>query len=218
MLASWIRGLNPCVCGGFLYPVVEIGHLYIVSSSIFTTGFTNSSKSSILYRMADGKKILIVEDDKFLMLILKSRLAKEGFTVIEAGDGEEGIAKARENNPDLLLLDIIMPKVSGFELLETFRSDPQLSQLPVVVASNLGQESDIEKARSLGVVDYYVKATTPVEDIVRMARKALGLPEFAEEVQIEPSAPVELQTEPPASPVSDQAPQEPIQDSNQSTQ
>lgn len=143
--------------------------------------FTNLPKYSILSRMAEGKKILIIEDEKFLSMILKSRFEREGFNVFQAVDGEEGLKMAQET-PDIILLDLIMPKVSGFEVLETMRTDPELSKIPVVVASNLGQESDIQKARELGVVDYYVKATTPVEDIVKMVKRAFGMPE---DVQME---------------------------------
>lgn len=114
------------------------------------------------------KNILIVEDDPFFSMILKGRLEKEGFTIRQAFDGEQALKMARELTPDLVILDLIIPKLSGFEFLETIFSDPQLNKVPVVVASNLGQDSDIEKAKRLGVLDYYVKVRTSVDDLVKM--------------------------------------------------
>src|SRR3989344_7909694 len=107
--------------------------------------------------MSGAKKILLVEDDQFLSLLLKGRLEKEGFMVVQAFDGEQGLNLAKTEKPDLIVLDLIMPKLSGFEVLETISGDPQLRAIPVVVATNLGQESDIQKIKSLGVVDYFVK-------------------------------------------------------------
>lgn len=119
--------------------------------------------------MADiQKNILIVEDDPFFSMILKGRMEKQGFAVRQAFDGEQALTMAREQAPDLIILDLIIPKLSGFEFLETIFSDPQLNRVPVVVASNLGQESDIEKAKQLGVLDYYVKVRTSVDDLVKI--------------------------------------------------
>lgn len=110
-------------------------------------------------------KVLIIEDDKFLSAILKGRLEKEAYTVFQAFDGEEGLNMMRETKPDLVILDLIMPKVSGFEFLESVSADPLLNQIPIVVISNLGQESDIEKAKNLGVMEYYVKARVSIDEL-----------------------------------------------------
>ena len=115
-----------------------------------------------------AKKILIVEDDPFFSMILKGRLEKEGIMVFQAFDGEQALKLARENTPDMIILDLIIPKLSGFEFLETIFADPHLNRIPVIVASNLGQESDIVKAKQLGVIDYYVKVRTSVDDLVKM--------------------------------------------------
>jgi CheY-like chemotaxis protein len=123
--------------------------------------------------MADSKKILIIEDDQFLSLILKGRLEKEGFVVTQAFDGQAGLDALKKEIPDLIILDLIMPRMSGFEFLEVLRTDPQFGNIPVVAATNLGQESDIQKARSLGVIDYYVKAQTALDDLVRMLKAIL---------------------------------------------
>jgi DNA-binding response OmpR family regulator len=116
-------------------------------------------------------KILIIEDDKFLSSVLKSRLEKEGFAVSQAFDGDSGISLARAEQPNLILLDLIMPKVSGFEVLQTLSMDPELNKIPVMVASNLGQESDIAKAKSLGAVNYYVKVRTSIDGLAQMAKQ-----------------------------------------------
>ena len=114
------------------------------------------------------KKIVIVEDDRFLSLVLKGRLEKEGYEVIPAYDGAEGLELIKKELPALVVLDLVMPKMTGFELLEKLSIDPQISRIPVVVASNLGQESDIQKAKNLGVRDYYVKVQTSVDELVQM--------------------------------------------------
>lgn len=118
-------------------------------------------------------KVLIIEDDHFLSSILKNRLEKEGFRVLQAFDGDEGLAMARKEKPDVVLLDLIMPKVSGFEVLEGIASDPELSRIPVMIASNLGQDSDIEKAKSLGAHDYYVKVRTSIDELAQMVKNVL---------------------------------------------
>lgn len=121
----------------------------------------------------EKKKIVIVEDDRFLSLVLKGRLEKEGYEVIPAYDGEEGLAIVRKELPALVVLDLVMPKMTGFELMEKLSMDPQTSRIPVVVASNLGQESDIQKAKNLGVRDYYVKVQTSVDELVKMFKRIM---------------------------------------------
>lgn len=116
----------------------------------------------------EGKKVLLIEDEKFLSNILKLKLERAGFSVLQAYDGEEGLQIIKEQNPSLVILDLVMPKMSGFELLERMSMDPQIAKIPVVVASNLGQESDMEKAKRLGAVDYYVKAQTSVDQLVEI--------------------------------------------------
>ena len=121
----------------------------------------------------DSQTILIIEDDRFLSSILKGRLEKEGYTVLQAFDGEEGLAALRNTKPDLILLDLIMPKVSGFEVLETIANDPELSRIPVVIASNLGQDSDIERAKNFGVVEYYVKVRTSLHELSQRVKNII---------------------------------------------
>ena len=124
--------------------------------------------------MADTKKILIAEDDKFLSQVLKGRLEREGFVVVQAFNGEETVEALKKERPSLLLLDLIMPKMSGFEVLERISIDPQLQDIPVVVLSNLGQEGDIEKVRFLGVTNYFVKVQMSIEDLVKATKDIMS--------------------------------------------
>ncbi|MGB9609146.1 MAG: response regulator [Minisyncoccia bacterium] len=121
--------------------------------------------------MEDSPKILIVEDDKFLSLVLKGRLEREGITVYQAFDGKEALNLLKQEIPNLILLDLIMPNMSGFEFLENLRQDPQYASIPVVVISNLGQESDVSKAKTLGVIEYYVKVRTSIDDLVSKVKE-----------------------------------------------
>mgnify|MGYP001578385390 CR=1 FL=1 len=123
--------------------------------------------------MADMKKLLIVEDEPLLANLLKQRFEKEGIEVILARDGEEALNFLRTTRPDLILLDIILPKISGFELLETMSADPNIEKAPVIITSNLGQDSDVKRGQSLGVVEYFVKAKISIEDLVEHVKNVL---------------------------------------------
>jgi len=118
-------------------------------------------------------KVLIIEDDHFLSSILKSKLEKEGFEVKQAFDGEEGLNTLKTYRPSLVLLDLIMPKVSGFDVLQQASVDPELNQIPIMVASNLGQDSDIQKAKSLGAMEYYVKVRTSIDEIAQLVKNVI---------------------------------------------
>lgn len=115
-----------------------------------------------------AKKILIIEDDKFLRELISQKLIKEGYEIIEAADGEKGI-KNLEKRPDLVLLDLILPGIDGFEVLNRMKQNPTLSQIPVIILSNLGQKDDIEKGLKMGVNDYLIKAHfTPAQIIEKV--------------------------------------------------
>ncbi len=120
------------------------------------------------------KTVLLVEDDKFLSSLLKNRLEKEGLSVVHAGDGEEALVFLRENKPDLALLDIILPKKNGFEVLEEIQSDPIVRGIPVMIISNLGQNSDVVRGKELGAIEYYVKAETSIDDLVMKVKDYVG--------------------------------------------
>jgi len=111
-------------------------------------------------------KILIVEDDPFLSEMYSTKLMQEKFEVDFATDGKEAIKKAREVKPDLILLDIVLPKMDGFEVLQELKKDPQLRNIQVIALTNLGQKEEVEKGLKLGADDYIVKAHfTPTEVI-----------------------------------------------------
>jgi len=116
-----------------------------------------------------ARTILIIEDDKFLRELVIQKLIKEGYETSEAVDGEEGIKKIKEEKPDLILLDLILPGIDGFEVLSKMREDPALAQIPVIILSNLGQKDDVEKGLKMGAVDYLIKAHfTPGEIIEKI--------------------------------------------------
>lgn len=113
------------------------------------------------------KFVLVVEDDVFLSSLLVSRLQQAGLTVQKATTGEEALERLRGGTvPSLILLDIILPQKSGFEVLAEIQADPNLQKAPVIITSNLGQQGDMERGKQLGAVDYFVKAQTPIEDLV----------------------------------------------------
>ena len=115
------------------------------------------------------KKILIVEDDKFLRELIVRKVINEGFDVSEAIGGEEGIKKIKEEKPDMVLLDLILPGIDGFEVLSRMKQDSSLSSIPVIILSNLGQKEDIDKGMKLGATDYLIKAHfTPGEIIEKI--------------------------------------------------
>lgn len=120
------------------------------------------------------KKILIVEDDKFLRELMVQKLSSNGYEIVKAVDGEEGIKKAKSENPDLILLDLILPGVDGFGVLTEIKNDSQSSNIPVIILSNLGQKEDIEKGLSLGAVDFLIKAHFTPGEIIEKIKKALG--------------------------------------------
>jgi len=123
--------------------------------------------------MNNKPTILLVEDDPFLSSVLRMKLEKESFKVVRASDGDEALNFLTEQGvkPDLILLDLILPKKNGFEVLETIRQDPLLEKLPVIIISNLGQPSDIERGKALGVIDYFIKARLSVEELVNKVKK-----------------------------------------------
>ena len=109
---------------------------------------------------------MVIEDDRFLSSLIKARLEKDGFCVIQSFDGEEAIQMLKQDKPNLIILDLIMPKVTGFEVLQTISITPGFESVPVVILSNLAQDSDIEKARQLGAKEYFVKVKISIDDLI----------------------------------------------------
>lgn len=120
--------------------------------------------------------VVIVEDDKFISKAYANGLTKAGFTVHVAYDGVQGIKKIDAHNPDIVLLDLIMPKKDGFQVLEILRANAATADLPVIVLSNLGQEEDIERANRLGANSYFVKADHSLHDIIDVVHEHINTP------------------------------------------
>ncbi|OLC16496.1 MAG: hypothetical protein AUH29_04950 [Candidatus Rokubacteria bacterium 13_1_40CM_69_27] len=119
----------------------------------------------------DAKRILLVEDDRFLRRACEASLRQRGFTVIAAIDGEEGLRLARSETPDLILLDLLMPKLPGLEVLKALKADPATKPIPVLVLSNSSREQDVAEVINLGAVDYWVKANLSLKELgERVAR------------------------------------------------
>ncbi len=112
------------------------------------------------------KKILFVDDDNFLRKVYDSELSELGYEVILAADGEDGLKLAQTKSPDLILLDMIMPKKNGFEVLTELQGSVKTKKIPVLILSNLGQEEDIKKGLGLGAVDYLVKDNMTISGII----------------------------------------------------
>jgi DNA-binding response OmpR family regulator len=119
-----------------------------------------------------AKKLLIVDDEKPLLHALELKCTHEGFDVDTAGDGEEALKLALENDYDLLLLDLIMPKKDGFAVLEGLKDKKNKPQ--IIVTSNLSQDEDVKRAKELGAADYLIKSNVPLADIVDRIKKLLG--------------------------------------------
>lgn len=125
--------------------------------------------------MTAQHKILLVEDDDGLANVYKMRLETEGFTVRRVPNGEDALAAAIEFRPDLIVLDVMMPKVSGFDVLDILRNTPETANIKVVMLTALSQDSDKEKAEKLGADDYMVKSQVVIADVVERIKHHLGM-------------------------------------------
>ncbi len=118
-------------------------------------------------------KILLAEDDKFISLAYKDGLSRAGYTVIHAENGKKALDLVKKEVPDIILLDVIMPEMNGFEVLEELKKIPKIKKIPVVILSNLGQESDIQKGQELGATDYMIKSNYSLGEVVDKIKKIL---------------------------------------------
>ena len=119
-------------------------------------------------------KILLVEDDEFLANMYRAKLEIENYEVVMALNGEAGLHMAEEKNPDLILLDIVMPKMNGFEVLKHLKSDKDLKKIPVILLTNLGQKEDVEKGLKLGADEYLIKAHFLPSEVINKIIKMLN--------------------------------------------
>jgi len=147
-------------------------------------------------------KVMLVEDDNNLREIYEARLLAEGYEIVSARDGEEALALAVKERPDLIIADVMMPKISGFDMLDILRNTPETKKTKVIIMTALSQAEDKARADQLGADRYLVKSQVTLEDVAKASREVLqeqtGLPPAAEQVTQEPLAPVPIETPEPA--------------------
>ena len=119
-------------------------------------------------------KILLVEDDIGLATVYKTRLEAEGFTVYHCDNGEAALSDAIKYKPDLIILDVMMPKISGFDVLDILRNTPQTAHTKVVMLTALSQPKDVERAKQLGADDYLIKSQVVIADVISRVKHHLG--------------------------------------------
>lgn len=124
--------------------------------------------------MAKAKKILVVDDEPVLLNLLSSKIKEAGFETVEACDGDEGLRKALKEHPDLILLDIVMPKMDGITALKKLRQDSWGKKVPVIILSNLNTAEAVERSLANGVYDYLVKIDYTLDDLVTIVKKRLN--------------------------------------------
>ena len=127
--------------------------------------------------MEARKKILLVEDDEVLASVYRARLEMEDFEVMEVHDGEQALTAALKYRPDLMILDAMMPKISGFDVLDILRNTPETMNLQIIMLTALSQESDRERAEKLGVDEYLVKSQVMISDVIEKVREHVGIGE-----------------------------------------
>ena len=120
-----------------------------------------------------AKKILLVEDEEIMLTLLQRKLAKEGYQISVARDGEEGLRLMKESKPNLVLLDIVMPKLDGFEVLEKMKGDKELNKIPVIIISNSGQPVELDRAKALGVKDWLIKTEFDPNEVIEKVKKQI---------------------------------------------
>lgn len=121
-----------------------------------------------------AKKILIIEDEEILLDLLHKKLSNEGYDIIIARNGEEGLEAMKKERPDLILLDILMPKKDGFEVMENMARDPAIKDIPFIVISNSGQPVELERAKKLGAKDCLVKTEFDPQEVINKIISHIG--------------------------------------------
>jgi len=119
------------------------------------------------------KKILLIEDEEIMIDLLKRKLTSEDYEVSIARDGEEGLKKMKEVKPNLILLDIIMPKMGGFEVMEEMQKDKNLKDIPIIVISNSGQPVELDRAQKLGAKDWLIKTEFDPQEVIEKIKKQI---------------------------------------------
>jgi len=121
------------------------------------------------------KKILFIEDESTLQKTLGTVLTKEGYQVVSALDGEIGFRMAKKEKPDLILLDLILPKMDGFDVLKSIKAEETIKEIPIIVLTNLESMEDIQKALDLGAATYLVKANYSLEEVLEKINKTINV-------------------------------------------
>ena len=124
--------------------------------------------------MANKIKILLIEDDPFLLSMYATKFELEGFEIIFAEDGEKALKVANKEKPDIILLDVLLPKMDGFEVLKELKKNEETKAVPVILLTNLSQRDDVEKGLALGAVDYLIKAHFMPTEVVEKIKKILA--------------------------------------------
>jgi len=122
---------------------------------------------------AQPRRILLVEDDRFLRKAAETTLKQQGYTVITAADGEEALRVARSAPLDLILLDLIMPKLNGFDVLQALKKDAPTALIPVIILSNLGQDRDVQQAMDAGAAAYFIKTDLSLQALGQRVEEVL---------------------------------------------
>jgi len=120
------------------------------------------------------KKIIIIEDEEVLLELLRDKLSQEGYQVDIAKDGQEGLLRIKKDKPDLILLDILMPKMGGFEVMEELDKNKELRGIPIIIVSNSGQPVELDRAKKLGAVDWLIKTDFDPKEVIDKVKKQLG--------------------------------------------
>ena len=147
-----------------------------------------------------GKKILLVEDDNSLREIYGIRLTAEGYTIVSAGDGEAALATAAREKPDLIIADVMMPKISGFDMLDILRTTPETKDIKVIMMTALSSDDQRQRGESLGADRYLVKSQVGIEDVVNVVHEVLGDKEQPADAQVQAAQPAQPASAPALAP------------------
>ena len=122
-----------------------------------------------------AKKILIIEDEKIISDLLERKLTKEGYSVVITTNGIDGLAMMRKDRPDIILLDIVMPRMGGFEVMEEMNKDETLKDIPIIVVSNSGQPVEIDRIKKMGAKDWLIKTEFNPQEVLEKVKKQIGI-------------------------------------------
>lgn len=131
------------------------------------------SKIDLIKTIFMVKKILLIEDEEVMISLLERKLSQEGWQIFVAKDGKEGLEKIKKIKPDLILLDIIMPIMGGFEVMEKMKEDKEIKEIPVIVISNSGQPVELDRAKELGAKDWLIKTEFDPNEVVEKVKKQI---------------------------------------------